>query len=327
MQRLNNVDLIEISGNRAIIRGSIHQGHHMFSDFTRGKQCTANAAVAIAMCLLHQPLTWTKNLIDTILLIGDALYIKSLARRSELHFAEINRDFLSVDELYADIEIFGNIITLSIIHTHNENICGHLYNDNSIEGFPNLKNVLHIFFQDHAYGILTANGISVAIFKYDNTFWIFDSHSRGPNGRRAQNGTACLIKFLETQSMYSMLKNTIPKSLENIFGNQYTITSVCPYIRRNEHQTEPVNLTNIPLNMPIENATELDENIDGNNDVIFTSSVLRPIDENIPDIHSIIEREVENAPLYTLRRKTTNPIQMHNEIRAEELAWFFLFPK
>lgn len=53
VQRLNNVDLNEISGNRAIIRGSIHQGHHMFSDFTRGKQCTANAAVAIAMCLLH----------------------------------------------------------------------------------------------------------------------------------------------------------------------------------------------------------------------------------------------------------------------------------
>lgn len=126
--------------------------------------------------------------------------------------------------------------------------------------------------------------------------------------------------------MYSMLKNTIPKSLEKLVIN--TITSICPYIRRNEHQTELVNLTNIPLNMAIENATELDENIDNrNNDVIFTSSVLRLIDENIPDIHSIIEREVENAPLYILRRKTTNPIQMHNEIRAEELTWFFLFPK
>lgn len=323
MQRSNNVDLIEISGNRAIIRGSIHQGHDIFSDSTRGKQCTANAAVAIAMCLLHHPLTWTKNLIDTILLIGDALYIKSMSRRSEPHFAEINREFLSVDELYTDIEIFRNIITLS---TH-ENICGHLYN--SIEGFPNLKNALHIFFQDHTYGILTANGISVAIFKYNNTFWIFDSHSRGPNGRPAQNGTACLIKFLEIKSMYNMLKSIIPKSSENIIGNQYSITSVCPYIPSNEQQqTESVNPINISVNMPVENVTELDQNIENrNNDVIFTSSVLRPIDENIPDIESVIERQAENAPLYTLRRKTTNPIQMHNEIRAEELAWFFLFPK
>jgi len=172
--------------------------------------------MAIAICLLHHPLTWTKNLIDTILLIGDA-YIKSTSRRNEPHFAEVNREFLSVDELYTDVQIFRNIITLSI--THNKNICGYLYNDNSKEGFPNLKSALHIFFQDHTYGILTANGIS-AIFKYDNTFWIFDSYFRGPNGKPAKNDTACLIKFSETQSIYNMSKNTIPKSLENTFGNQ-----------------------------------------------------------------------------------------------------------
>jgi len=48
-QRSNNVDFIEISDNRAIIRDSIHQGHDIFSDFTRGRQCTANAAMAVAM--------------------------------------------------------------------------------------------------------------------------------------------------------------------------------------------------------------------------------------------------------------------------------------
>ena len=44
--------------------------------------------------LLHHLPTWTKNLIDIILLIGDALYIKSLSRRSA-YFAEINRVFIS----------------------------------------------------------------------------------------------------------------------------------------------------------------------------------------------------------------------------------------
>jgi len=74
VQTSNKTDLIEISGNRAIIRGSIHQGHDMFSDATRGKQCTANAAVA--MSLLHDLPNWTKNLIDTTLLIGDVIYNK-----------------------------------------------------------------------------------------------------------------------------------------------------------------------------------------------------------------------------------------------------------
>ena len=207
-QAINKTDLIEIAGNRAIIRGSIHQGHDMFSDATRGKQCTAIAGVAIAMSLIHQLDTWTRNLIDTILLIGDALYVKSISKRKNPHLAEINRDFLSIDELHRDVEIFRNIINLLI--TQENSISGHLYNDNGNEGFPNLKNALNIFFRDHNCGILTANGISVAIFKFDNKFWLFDSHSRGPKGRSAQNGTAGLIRFPATLSMFNMLKNILP---------------------------------------------------------------------------------------------------------------------
>jgi len=75
----------------------MHQAHDIFSDFSRGKQCTANAAIAIAMCILHDPPTWTKNLIDTILLIGDALYVKSILNRNELHITEINREFLLIN--------------------------------------------------------------------------------------------------------------------------------------------------------------------------------------------------------------------------------------
>lgn len=68
----------------------------MFSDTTRGKQCTAIAGVAIAMSSIHQLQTWTRNLIDTILLIGDALYVTSISKRKNPHLAEINRDFLSM---------------------------------------------------------------------------------------------------------------------------------------------------------------------------------------------------------------------------------------
>jgi len=77
-----------------------------------------------------------------------------------------------------------------------------------------LRNALSIFFQDQSYGILTANGISVAIFHFDDIFWIFDSHSRGPKDRPAKN-TACVIRF-PTSSMYNMLKNIIPTSSNNV---------------------------------------------------------------------------------------------------------------
>jgi len=195
----------------------------------------------------------------------------------------------------------GSIITFLI--TYNENISGHLYNDNSTEGFSNLRNALSIFFQDQSYGILITNGISVAIFHFDDTFWIFGSHSRGPKGKPAKNGTACVIRF-PTSSMYNMLKNIIPTSSNNTFGNQYTITSVCP----SNEQNAPICLRSFV----IENVEELNQNNEtsNSNNVIITSSILRPIDENIPDVQSVIENEEQNGPLYTLR-KTTEPFQIH----------------
>ena len=103
------------------------------------------------------------------------------------------------------------------------------------------------------------------------------------------------------------------------------------------HNTNTENVAELNLNnengeelyFNNENATELIANNENcnNDNIVIMSSVLRPVDETIPDVQSIIEKEVQDAPLYTLRRKTTEPVQMHTELRAEELAWFFLFPK
>ncbi|CAL1672601.1 unnamed protein product [Lasius platythorax] len=141
--------------------------------------------------------------------------------------------------------------------------------------------------------------------------------------------------------MFNMLKSILPKSSDNIFSNQYTIIAVYPQMHCNGQQNETHNtyIENAELNPNNENAAELNSNNENaaelnannenchNDNIVITSSVLRPVDETIPGVQSVIEKEVQDAPLYTLRRKTTEPVQMHNEIRAEELAWFFLFPK
>jgi len=120
-----------------------------------------------------------------------------------------------------------------------------------------------------------------------------------------------------------MLKSILPKfSNDFIISNQYTITAVDPHML---HSTEQ----NQTHDECIENAAEISSIIENrnNDNIVITSSVLRPVDEAIPDVQSVIEKEIQDAPLYTLRRKTTEPLQMHTELRAEELAWFFLFPK
>ncbi|XP_029157942.1 uncharacterized protein LOC114935487 [Nylanderia fulva] len=97
-------------------------------------------------------------------------------------------------------------------------------------------------------------------------------------------------------------------------------------LKENAAELNPNDENAAELNSNYANAAELNTNNDNYN-IVIMSSVLRPVDETIPDVQSVIKKEVQDAPLYTLRRKTTEPVQMHTELRAEELAWFFLFPK
>lgn len=84
---------------------------------------------------------------------------------------------------------------------------------------------------DHG-AIVTCNGISVAIWKtVNNAYYLFDSHSRGPKGRVAQDGAACLISFPDSTSLWTVLKSNIPKSQQNrLDDDQYSITKITPVV-------------------------------------------------------------------------------------------------
>jgi len=86
-----------------------------------------------------------------------------------------------------------------------------------------------------------------------------------------------------------MLKNIISTSSNNTF-NQYTIPSICP-TRSNEQNAQPICLRSFVNENVIENAEELNQNNEtsNSNNVIIMSSIL-PIDENIPDVQSVIEK-------------------------------------
>lgn len=93
------LEIQEIAGDRGIVRGSFHQRHSRFSDSSRGKQCTANAAVAIVASKLRIPSKWTGAYIDNMLISGDRLYRDSIILRNDPHPKEIDREYLNVDEL------------------------------------------------------------------------------------------------------------------------------------------------------------------------------------------------------------------------------------
>lgn len=217
----------DINNNRRILRGSFHQSHSKFLNFSRGKQCTANAAVAITVAKIKETETWSPNIIDTILIAGDRLYLNSIQSRRAPNSAEANKEYLRVQELQINFEVLNHSCIIQV-QDESYSICGHL--TVNIDGFPNLKNGLTHFFTESDVdegAIVTCNGISVAIWKRDDLYYLFDSHSRGPKGRVAQDRKACLISFTDIPQLWSILKSNIPKSQGNRpDDDQYSVTKL-----------------------------------------------------------------------------------------------------
>lgn len=67
--------------------------------------------------------------------------------------------------------------------------------DNNQIEIPNFENTLGYIYVNFNSEILTSNGISIAIGKHNDQFWMFDSHSRGNHGRPCCDGRACTMSL------------------------------------------------------------------------------------------------------------------------------------
>lgn len=172
------------------------------------------------------------------------MYSNSIQFRRALNSDEANIEYLCVQELQVNFEVLNNLCLIQIHES--SSICGHLSINNQDAGFPDLKNGLVKFFTESFAdqgAIVTCNGISVAIWNTVNLYYLFDFHSRGPKGRVAQNGAACLISFTEITLLWALLKSNIPKLQENRpDDDQYSITKIIPVVHPlNQILNEPQN--------------------------------------------------------------------------------------
>ncbi|KAF9406174.1 hypothetical protein HW555_013357, partial [Spodoptera exigua] len=196
-----------INDNKAILRGSFHQGDLRFNS-SRGKQCTGIAAVACVAFTVLDPNNWSKSDIDYILIIGDKYYNDCIASRNNPAFGEMNPDYLAVTDLMPSLVYNRQNIAITVLEETNIN--GHLDNDNSSDGFPNLRNALRSFFTEYSSGILTTNAISVAVHYRTSYYYLFDSHARGAKGSSAPiNGAACCMRFTDLDDLHTVLRRNL----------------------------------------------------------------------------------------------------------------------
>ena len=169
----NDTSCEEDTGNFTNLRGTFHQGNSLFSE-SAGIQCTAMAAASIVMCTFKHPAKWTTHDVDSVLILGDEVYKKSIKARNEVHYQEVNPEYLNADELIRDITFKSKTRRIKIGNPFQ----GHLITDIGDGYLLNLEKRLDIFFENERFAVLTADGLSMALGKMSQKFWMFDSHSR-----------------------------------------------------------------------------------------------------------------------------------------------------
>ena len=170
------------------IFGNFHQNDRQFSDQTRGFQCTCNALCMLSYNTACPEIKDSSNL-DKILCEGDNLYLDVTNRlKEQLRFIH---PLLSLDELPDDFEIEIGKFTLE----KDLVVSGYLVDTQENSGLPSLHCALQSNLSSSRSCLLTIGAVCSAVFKRNDLYMFFDSHSHGENGLSSVDGRSILIAF------------------------------------------------------------------------------------------------------------------------------------
>ena len=207
-------------------RGSFSQADCMFSQESRGSQWSINALCALIFAKFSH--LQTQENLDHVLLHGDRLYnellfdlkAKRMFRSKLLTFEELpNKVNLFEREISIDkYDIISGVCTQQLA---------------SLE-LPSLHQALHTAFQTSSHMLFMTGSICSALFKMNNEYYFFDSHSHGSDGMACPDGQSALVSFQSLDdlvaSMYAVYDSMfidISAQFEDKFSREYTAYTWC----------------------------------------------------------------------------------------------------
>ena len=174
------------------VQGSFHQGD-VGTAHTRGRQCTAICACAIAVAACSNPINWTPKFMDLILLYGDVLYSDTISR------PDIQHDFLEPCDV--KLNPFMNDGCLMKLKLHDP--LSWRQGDNNVDGAlcSRLEEVLEGEGFKAAY--LVSFDYTMAIFKtaMGDGFWLFDSHAKDAYCKIKEDGKSFCGRYVTLQDL------------------------------------------------------------------------------------------------------------------------------
>lgn len=225
-----------------VVHGTYSQFSRIFTDRSRGRQCAAISIYAMGYAEIHPVKTWTTDVINTLLIEGDKLYLQSKIRS-----ADKREKYLSLDELPATFEIDGKMYRVQVNYDDIDFYyasCGYLSVDGLVDGF-------HRFFsQKQSKGLLLAKLYFITFYKEENYYYVFDSHPRDANGLNydtKQKTTAVLIRFNNIENMAEL----IARNLNNVDQWQ-RLDDFRSEIHMDRTKKEPIQFQMEPISVHLE---------------------------------------------------------------------------
>lgn len=205
-------NFVGVNHTKWILRGTFNQNDRRFDKDVRNTQCTAAAAIALAMAFLKPIKKWKTSDVDEILIISEDYYkatVQSLKSRNLYYDPR-----LLVDELLRKFNVEGNEITFDIRDCI---VNGLIEGSDEMPIFDLAQGIRH-FFSENDYGILSCREIAVSIWQCDQVYYYYDSHSRDEDGVLNNYGTACVLRLLTVEDLARTLEANFEPGTNNMFN-------------------------------------------------------------------------------------------------------------
>ena len=169
----------------------------MFSQESRGSQCSVNALCALIFAKFSH--LQTKQNLDQVLLHGDRLYNELLF---DLKAKGMFRSkLLTFEELQNKVNMFDREISIDKY----DDISGVCTQQLASLGLPSLHQALHTAFQTSSHILFMIGSICSAIFRMNNEYYFFDSHSHGSDGMACPDGQSELVSFQSLDDLVAFM--------------------------------------------------------------------------------------------------------------------------
>ena len=183
------------------INASHHQGHVRYGR-SAGMQCTSNAYLVVIFSKSKYINRWKPFDLNYILEQGDGIFKD----------VDVNQA-LAVDELSLNISIEDVHISTKML------VCeSNLFVERN-DFFAYFRNYTE---SERGNGAnFACAGFSIAIIWWNNSLFVFDSHSRNADGYHDSNGKAILLEFRLVSSLNSYIKSFFENSTSISLETQY----------------------------------------------------------------------------------------------------------